>query len=135
MSGAGGRSQQVVLVVEDDTETRQALGEYLTVLFPDVRVLMSESAEAALELAQRTTPSVVILDLRLRGMQGFEFAERFRRVCADARVSIVALTGDMSAETLVRAEVAGFTAFLRKPIDMGRLEMVLRPLLAEPSSV
>jgi CheY-like chemotaxis protein len=128
-AGIGGRPPQSILVVEDDTDTRQALGEYLTTVFPDARVLMSESGEAGLELAVRTRPDVVVLDLRLRGIHGFEFAERLRAGGTGSRISIVALTGDMSADTLMRAEAAGFTAFLRKPADMDRLEKVLRPLL------
>ncbi len=44
----------VILVIEDDTDTRQALGEYLTALFPDARVLMTESGENGLELAIRS---------------------------------------------------------------------------------
>ena len=119
----------VLLVIEDETDTRQAIGEYLTALFPGARVLMSESGEAGLELAQRTRPRVVLLDLRLRGIHGFEFAERLRASGAADGVAIVALTGDMSPATLMKAEAAGFTAFLRKPADMDRLEAVLRPLL------
>ena len=122
-------SAPVLLVIEDETDTRQAIGEYLTVLFPGARVLMSESGEAGLELAQRTRPRVVLLDLRLRGIHGFEFAERLRSSGAADGVAIVALTGDMSPATLMKAEAAGFTAFLRKPADMDRLEAVLRPLL------
>jgi CheY-like chemotaxis protein len=117
----------LILVIEDDADTRQALGEYLTAAFPGVRVVMSESGEAGLELVQRTRPSVVLLDLRLRGIGGFEFAERLRG--ASVRVPIVALTGDMSADTLMKAEAAGFAAFLRKPTDMDRLESVLREVL------
>lgn len=125
----------VILVVEDELDTRQAIGEYLSTIFPDARVVMTESAETALELAQRTRPSVVLLDLRLRGIHGFEFAERLRRGNATAATPIVALTGDMSPDTLLRAEAAGFVAFLRKPADMDRLEMVLRPILeGAPSS-
>ncbi len=123
----------VILVVEDDRDTRQALGEYLTMLFPNARVVMSESGEAGLELARRTSPTVVLLDLRLRGIHGFEFAEQLRRDSRTA-VSIVALTGDMSPDTLIKAEAAGFTAFLRKPADMDRIEMVLRPLLEESAA-
>jgi CheY-like chemotaxis protein len=41
------------------------------------------------------------------------------------------LTADTSPDTLLRAEEAGFTAFLRKPADLDRLESVLRPLLAK----
>jgi hypothetical protein len=119
----------LILVVEDDRETRQALGEYLTALFPEARVVMSESAETALQLALRTRPDVVLLDLRLRGIDGFEFARRLRDDPGCAGVKIVALTGDMRPDTLLRAEAAGFFAFLRKPADMDRIETVLRPLL------
>jgi CheY-like chemotaxis protein len=119
----------VILVVEDDADTRQALGEYLATLFPDARVLVSESGENALQLAQRTRPTVVVLDLRLRGIDGFEFAERLRASDPGRGVPIVALTGDMRPDTLLEAEAAGFVAFLRKPADMDRLETVLRPLL------
>jgi CheY-like chemotaxis protein len=129
MPGAPPPPHAVLLVVEDDGDTRQALGEYLSTVFPDTRVLVSESGEAGLELAQRTRPTVVLLDLRLRGISGFEFAERLRRAGLD-RCAIVALTGDLSPDTLMRAEAAGFEAFLRKPADLDRLEAVLRPLLA-----
>jgi len=96
----------IILVVEDDTDTRQALGEYLTALFPDARVLMTESGENGLELAVRTRPTVVLLDLRLRGIHGFEFATRLRQYPVAAGVPIVALTGDMSPATLLKAEEA-----------------------------
>lgn len=124
----------VILVVEDDADTRQALAEYLTVLFPSSQVVMTESGEAGLELIQRTRPSVIVLDIRLGGMGGFELVTRLRALEPAWEIPIVALTGDMSPETLMRAEAAGFAAFLRKPADMDRLEMVLRPLLeAAPS--
>ena len=124
----------VLLVVEDDKDTRLALGEYLTTLFPDTRVLMSESGEAGLELALHTRPTVILLDLRLRGIGGFEFADRLRSAGVEG-CAIVALTGDLSPDTLLRAEAAGFYAFLRKPADMDRLEGVLRRLFDSEDSV
>jgi two-component system, sensor histidine kinase len=129
MPVAPARAPQVIMVIEDDTDTRQALGEYLKTVFPEARIVMSESGEAGLELAGRTRPRVIVLDLRLRGIGGFEFAERLRDQEGTDGVAIVALTGDMSPDTLMKAEAAGFKAFLRKPADMDRLEMVLRPLL------
>jgi len=123
------RAPQVIMVIEDDTDTRLALGEYLKTVFPEARIVMSESGEAGLELARRTRPRVILLDIRLRGIGGFEFAERLRDGDGAPDVAIVALTGDMSPDTLMKAEAAGFKAFLRKPADMDRLEMVLRPLL------
>jgi CheY-like chemotaxis protein len=126
------RAPQVIMVVEDDPDTRLALGEYLKTVFPEARIVMSESGEAGLELARRTRPRVIVLDIRLRGIGGFEFADRLRGEPGGADgVAIVALTGDMSPDTLMKAEAAGFKAFLRKPADMDRLEMVLRPLLQQ----
>jgi CheY-like chemotaxis protein len=132
MAVAPSRVPPVIMVIEDDTDTRQAIGEYLKTVFPEARIVMSESGEAGLELAGRTRPRVIVLDLRLRGIGGFEFAERLRRQYgAGDGVAIVALTGDMSPDTLMKAEAAGFKAFLRKPADMDRLETVLRPLLQD----
>src|SRR5436309_1240238 len=111
-----------ILVVEDDSDTRHALGELLTVLFPGSRVLMAESGEAALELIRRTRPRVVILDLHLGGIQGFDFASRVAAMSAGRPPAIVALTGDASPDTVGRAEAAGFAAFLRKPADADTLE-------------
>lgn len=129
MAVASVRAPHVIMVVEDDADTRLAIGEYLKTVFPDARIVMSESGEAGLELTRRTWPRVIVLDLRLRGIGGFEFAERLKTDPGAAGVAIVALTGDMSPDTLMKAEAAGFKAFLRKPADMDRLEMVLRPLL------
>src|SRR2546425_12488417 len=115
--------------VEENAAARHALGEYLTAMFPEARVVMTESGETGLELARRSRPSVVLLDLRLRGMGGFDFAERLRDLPSGAAVPIVALTGDMSPDTLLKAEAAGFIAFLRKPADIDRLGTVARPPL------
>ena len=117
-----------ILVVEDDSDTRRALGELLIALFPGCRVLMAESGEAALELIRRTRPTVVLLDLHLGGIQGFDFAARIRDLDGTPP-AIVALTGDGSPDTVRRAETAGFAAFMRKPADVDRLEAVLRPIL------
>ncbi|MBM4439324.1 MAG: response regulator [Candidatus Rokubacteria bacterium] len=129
MAVAPAPAPRTIMVIEDDADTRVALGEYLKTVFPDARIVMSESGEAGLELALRTRPRVIVLDLRLRGIHGFEFATRLRDQAGPDAIPIVALTGDMSPDTLMKAEAAGFKAFLRKPADMDRLEMVLRPLL------
>jgi two-component system, OmpR family, response regulator len=122
-----------ILVVEDDSDTRHALGELLTILFPASRVLMAESGEAALELIRRTRPRVVILDLHLGGIQGFDFAAQVASMVDGRQPAIVALTGDASPDTVRKAEAAGFAAFLRKPADAEVLETVLRPILENSS--
>ena len=62
MSPCASAATPIVLVIEDDTDTRQALGEYLTAIFPEARVLMSASGEAGLELAMSLRPDLVVVD-------------------------------------------------------------------------
>ena len=121
-----------ILVVEDDGDTRHALGELLTALFPEFRVLMTESGEAALQLVQRTRPSVVLLDLHLRGIHGFEFARQVRSLGPSA-VPIVALTGDTSPDTVRRARAEGFAGYLVKPADADNLERAIASALSPVS--
>src|SRR2546430_17266688 len=81
-----------ILVVEDDSDTRRALGELLTLLFPGSRVLMAESGEAALELIRRTRPRVGILDLHLGGIPGFDFAAHLVAMSTSRPPAVGALT-------------------------------------------
>lgn len=131
-----GRAMRSILVVEADPGMRRAVAEALAPLFTDARVLLADAGETALEIARRTRPGLILLDLGLRGMDGLELARRLRALPAGASVPIVALTADMRPDTLLRAEAAGFVAFLRMPADPDRLDAVLRLLLerVSPSS-
>jgi len=121
-----------ILLVEGDSETRRTLGDQLAELFPEARVLMTESGATGLELARRTWPSVVLLDLALRGMGPFQFTARLRRLASGAAVPIVGLAGNDGSDTLLQAEAAGLTGCLRKPVERGHLGTMLRPLLERP---
>lgn len=121
-----------ILLVEGDAETRRTLGDQLAELFPEARVLMTESGETGLELARRTWPSVVLLDLALRGMGAFQFTARLRRLASGAAVPIVGLDGDGESETPLQAEFAGLFGCLRKPVERSHLTTMLRPLMERP---
>ncbi len=112
-----------------DPATRRAAAEALVLLFSDAHVLFVDAGETALELARRTRPVLILVDLGLPGMGGLALARRLRVLPASAGVPIVALTADMSPDTLLRAEAGGFAAFLRMPADTDRLDAVLRLLL------
>jgi DNA-binding response OmpR family regulator len=121
----------IVLFVEDDPDTRYVVQARLVAAFADIRVVAAESAEAAMELAARLQPTAVVLDLGLRGMDGFDFARRVRALSPS--VAIVALTGDTRPETRARATCEGFAAFLIKPNGLEELVAVLRRFL-EPQA-
>jgi len=123
-----------ILLVESDAETRRTLGDQLAELFPEARVLMTESGETGLELARRTWPSLVLVDLALRGMGPIQFTARLRQLASGALVPIVGLAGD-GGDVLLDAEAAGITGCLRKPVEHAHLGTMLRPLLERPPIV
>ena len=117
-----------VLVIDDDPDNRFLIAERLRAELPDARVIVAESAEDALELAARARPSVVVLDLHLTRMDGFDLADRLH---ADApAVPIVLLTGDTRPEIRERAERGRFAAFLTKPEGVDHLSALIRRLSA-----
>ncbi len=122
-----------ILLVEADPEDRRSMGDQLAGLFPEARVLMTGSEETAIELARRTWPSVVLLDLELRGSDALRFTTRLRTLAAGATVPIVALVPKTAGPaSILDVETAGFAAFLTKPVDSSHVSIVLRPLLDRP---
>ncbi|HSF02133.1 MAG TPA: response regulator [Solirubrobacterales bacterium] len=122
-----------ILLLAGDPEDRRALGDHLAGLFPEARVLITESGETAIELARRTWPSVVVLDLAIPGNGVLPFTRSLRALAAGATVPIVALvSASAEQESLLAAETLGFAAFLRKPVDKPLLVFALRPLLDRP---
>jgi CheY-like chemotaxis protein len=122
-----------ILLLERDPTTRGLLCEQLGMLFREARILITESADVAVELARRTWPSVVLVDLGLEGAGPLGFVARLRKLAAGARVPVVGLVGEeVDAELLFAAEAAGFAAFLRQPVELRHLPALLGPFLARP---
>jgi response regulator NasT len=100
-----------VLVAEDDTITRLDLCEMLE--RNDFTVCgQARDGREAVALARTAAPDVVILDVRMPGLDGIEVA---RRILAERRLPIVMLTGDGRSEAVAAAIDAGVYAYLVKP--------------------
>jgi signal transduction histidine kinase/ActR/RegA family two-component response regulator len=115
-----------ILIIEDDADTL----EMMRVLFEaqSIKVTGAATAEEALTLLDGERQDIIISDISLPGMDGFEFA---RRVRADVRFRgwpMVALTGLVSNEDRDRALNAGFDSHLPKPINYGELFEVVKDL-------
>lgn len=112
-----------VLVVEDNADGAEALGELIGLMGHDVEV--AHDGLAAIARAQAFRPDVVLCDIGLPGIDGYEVA---RRLSADDRLRgarLVALTGYAQPEDRARTRAAGFTAHLSKPPDLAALERLL----------
>ena len=101
-----------VLLVEDHEDSRQMYAEFLRLQF---HVVEAVDGLGALELMQQTAPDIVVTDLALPRMDGFELVQRMR---ADERlrnVPVIALSGFSGAEFETRARAVGSDIVLQKP--------------------
>ncbi len=120
-----------VLVVEDNPTTLKMLS--LALRTAEFDVMAAADGEAALALARERPPDVVIQDLVLPDMDGFELLRRLRTLPGAEGVPVLALSGFLARMEEARDRDLGFTAFVAKPIEPSRLvEIVHRCLPGTP---
>ena len=124
----GGRTSATrrVLVVDDNPDAADSLAVLLRLEGHEVRVACD--GPAALAAAQADPAEVVILDLGMPGMDGFEVGRRLRALPRSKDVLLVALTGWAQEEDRRRCHEAGFDGHLPKPVEWD----ALRQFLAHP---
>ena len=114
-----------ILVVDDNVDAADSLAMVLNQRGHEAEAVFSPSA--AIERAATLNPEVVLLDIGLPGMDGYEVAQRIRAAGGSAR--LVALTGYGQPEDIRKARAAGFDAHLVKPVD---LENLMRSISDQP---
>ncbi|HEY0080987.1 MAG TPA: response regulator [Pyrinomonadaceae bacterium] len=122
-----------VLVVEDSPETLAMLHTLLS--RRGCKVLAAESAAEALEIAAKAAPCIVISDLHMPLMDGYELLARLRQMPGLERIPAVALSGYAMDEDRDRALAAGFQIHMAKPVDPDNLLATLRQLMPKKSGV
>lgn len=115
------RSPKRVLVVDDNVDAAFSVSEVLRLDGHVVEYV--HSAGAALQSADAFAPDVILLDIGLPDTNGYEVAKRIRASGNLAR--LIALTGYGQPEDVKRAESAGFTGHLVKPVDLAALERAI----------
>jgi CheY-like chemotaxis protein len=112
-----------VLVVDDNVDAAESLGMLLTVAGQDV--VLAHDGEAALAMALAHAPQVVLLDIGLPLLDGFEVARRLRRYADFSDVVIVAVTGYGHARNRDLSANAGFDHHLLKPVDFAEVQRII----------
>jgi PAS domain S-box-containing protein len=123
-----GRPERVpsVLVVDDNVDAAEAIAMLLQFSGYDIHV--AHDPQTALDTAARAHPDVVLLDIGLPGMTGYEVAQRMRENAAGRKTKIVALTGYGQEQDNEQARAAGFSAYLVKPVDADQLTALVNEL-------
>ena len=120
-----------VLVVDDNRDAAASLAMILKMMGHEVR--SANDGEAAVALAAEYRPRLVLMDLGMPKVDGYEAARRMRAQSWGAELFLVALTGWGTEEDRRRTQDAGFDSHLVKPIDMGILRKVIAELPIDAS--
>lgn len=107
------RHTPLILVVEDYDDAREMYVEYLT--FTGFKVESATNGVEALEMTQRLMPDLVLMDLALPKLDGWEATRRLKSDPATAHIPVIALTGHALAGHAERAREAGCDSFITKP--------------------
>jgi two-component system CheB/CheR fusion protein len=117
---AGRPPRRRVLIIEDDREVRDSLRVALEL--DEHEVAVAPTGPEGLEAAHRFSPEVVLCDIGLPGMTGYDVARAFRADPALRSAFLIALSGYAQADDLARAEAAGFDHHLAKPSTIARIQ-------------
>jgi CheY-like chemotaxis protein len=118
----------VVLVVEDDEFARQLVGRCL-----DARAwetVFAADGAVALSLLSRLLPDVILMDIRLPGLDGVSLTQKLKSSAHLAQIPVIMMTGDATKQTLVSSLEAGAAAFVIKPFTRESLVKNLDKVLS-----
>lgn len=116
-----------VLIIDDSTTTRAVLKVYLSGQSFDF--LEASNGQDGLQLARQELPDVIIIDLRMPGMDGMTFCRRVRAESALKHIPIILITGSKGADVRAEALRSGASVFMTKPIDVPTLAKVVSSYL------
>ena len=118
-----------ILIVDDDKDVLKALSVRLK--GSGYGVVYAADGIAAVSVARKEEPDVIILDIGLPGGDGFTVMERLAGILPVAQIPVIILTARDVSENEARARAAGAYAFLQKPIDNDVLLETIRKALGE----
>jgi len=112
---SSGPPTEAILIVEDNRISRQLVE---TVLRPHgYRLLFAENGQQAIEIATEERPNLVLMDLKLPGINGFEATQVLKSQPQTASIPVVALTAHAVGSERQRAEEVGCEGYITKPIN------------------
>jgi CheY-like chemotaxis protein len=116
-----------ILVVEDNAMNLELVRDVLT--SAQMKVVEARTAQEGLRAAAEIKPDLILLDIRLPGMDGYAMLERLKATAATAPIPVVALTAQAMVGDREQALAAGFSEYIPKPIDTRTLAAQVHALL------
>ena len=118
-----------ILLIDDQQDVADLMKMELDAL--GYRVLTATDGHTGLEMAMRDFPDVIISDIKMPRMDGYELIQSLRRTPRLASVPVIALTGLGTKKHVTAALAAGYDAHLNKPVEVSELSDLIQSLLAQ----
>ena len=116
----------------DDNPASLRLMQKIFAQWPDMELRWAPTAELGIALAYTDQPAVILMDLNLPGMDGYEALAELKTDPRTAQIPVIALTANAMKNDPERARAAGFSAYISKPIDISGLRDMLVNVLGHP---
>jgi len=117
----------LILIVEDNDKNRKLVRDVLT--FKGYETIESETGEEGVRLAEERRPRLVLMDIRLPGIDGVEALRRLRAEEPTRGIPVMAMTASVMSEDRQKIIAAGFDAYLSKPLNVTEFVAAIAQLL------
>lgn len=128
----GPHGERYVIVYIEDNPSNIAFMEDLIADFERVELVTAPTAEIGIELVRARQPNIVIMDINLPGMSGFEATRQLKQWPETKMIPIIALSAAAMVRDKARVQDAGFYRYLTKPVKVDELAGTLEELLLTP---
>ena len=122
---------QTVLYIEDNPASLALMNQLIGTL-RDVRILAAPTGEIGVALAIAHHPDVIILDIHLPDISGYEVLARLKAMRETADIPVLALSADAMPRDLERGRAAGFTDYLTKPLQVPDIVAAIERSIIRP---
>ncbi|MCG5524490.1 response regulator [Ectothiorhodospira haloalkaliphila] len=126
---ATGQDRHFTVLHVDDNPANLRLVEHVLRQRVGVQVLNAPSGGLGLELARAHRPDLIILDINMPGMNGYDVLQRLRQEPETTDIPLIALTANATERDMERGREAGFDQYLTKPLDMALFMRVVESFL------
>lgn len=128
-------SNPLVLVADDEPQMLELVTRHLkTIDAPKLEVIAASDGDQAWKLAREHLPDLVVLDVMMPGMSGWEVCRKIREDISLAHTGVVMLTGIGENLNQMTSPLYGADAYIDKPFDFGELDQKIREALAARAS-
>ena len=120
---------QTVLYIEDNPANIKLVAQILAHV-PHIHLLTAHTPDLGIELALARQPALVLLDINLPGMDGYQVMEIFKTEARLKGTPVIAITANAMPRDIARGKAAGFVDYLTKPLDIEQLLVTVKRCLA-----